>query len=77
MYTTPDEAFARLHAAGWSVGETGGAGSWLVCGTNGENQIVALGGPRRRRGTGACLQAVAVGMLAKAKASGSSSATPR
>jgi hypothetical protein len=42
-YPTPDESLARLHAAGWSVGETGRAGSWLVCGHSGENQLVARG----------------------------------
>jgi hypothetical protein len=31
-YPTPDEYFRRLHAAGWSVGETGTASGWLVSG---------------------------------------------
>ncbi|MGH7169929.1 MAG: hypothetical protein ACRELG_06605 [Gemmataceae bacterium] len=49
-----DESFARLHRAGWSIGETGGAGVWHVTGTNGENVIHAEGRT----------QAGAVGMLA-------------
>jgi hypothetical protein len=36
-----DDSFARLHRAGWSIAETGGAGGWLVIGTNGENVIHA------------------------------------
>jgi hypothetical protein len=31
-----DESFARLHAAGWSVGETETATRWLVSGVNGD-----------------------------------------
>jgi hypothetical protein len=42
-YPSPDESFRRLHAAGWSVGETGTAGRWLVSGANGENRIQASG----------------------------------
>jgi hypothetical protein len=42
-YPNVDESFSRLHRAGWSIGETGGAGVWLVSGTNGENQIRAEG----------------------------------
>jgi hypothetical protein len=50
-YPSVDESFARLHRAGWSIGETGGAGVWLVCGTNGENVIHAEGsGDKLRRG---------------------------
>jgi hypothetical protein len=36
-HRSADESFARLHAAGCSVGETGSAGGWLVTGANGEN----------------------------------------
>jgi hypothetical protein len=39
-FPTPDESFARLHDAGWSIGETGTAGHWLVSGTNGENEDI-------------------------------------
>jgi prepilin-type N-terminal cleavage/methylation domain-containing protein len=62
-YPDPDEALVRLHAAGWSVGETGGAGSWLVSGANGENQIVAQGRTQAEAWHRACQQAEAVGML--------------
>lgn len=43
LYPTPDETFARLHAAGWSIGEAATAGGWIVSGTNGENLILAAG----------------------------------
>jgi len=42
-YPTSDESFARLHQAGWSIGEKGSAGVWIVSGTNGENVIRAEG----------------------------------
>jgi len=42
-FPSPDESFARLHRAGWSVGETATAGAWLVTGHNGENSIFATG----------------------------------
>jgi hypothetical protein len=42
-YPSPDESFDRRHRAGWSVGETGTAGAWVVTGSNGENQIHAVG----------------------------------
>jgi hypothetical protein len=32
---SPDESYSRLHAAGWSVGETTTATGWLVIGYNG------------------------------------------
>ena len=32
MYPNPDESVARLHAAGWSVGEVRAGSSWLVTG---------------------------------------------
>jgi hypothetical protein len=46
-----DAALARLHRAGWSVGDAAfhdGAGglSWLVWGSNGENLIRAEGATR-------------------------------
>jgi hypothetical protein len=62
-HPTPDESFARLHAAGWSVGETGTAGRWLVSGTNGENQLAARGSTQAEAWYRACEQAAAVGML--------------
>jgi hypothetical protein len=59
-----DESFAGLHVAGWSVGETGTATRWLVCGVNGENAVMAAGGSQAEAWNGACEQAVAVGKLA-------------
>jgi hypothetical protein len=43
-FPSSDESLARLHHAGWSVGETAFAGkdgrlAFLVTGTNGENAI--------------------------------------
>jgi hypothetical protein len=40
-YPSSDESFARLHAAGWSVGEVRAGSSWIVSGTNGENVLRA------------------------------------
>ncbi len=62
-----DESFARLHRARWSIGETGGAGDWLVSGSNGENMIHAEGRIQAEAWYRATLQAEAVGMLAKRK----------
>jgi hypothetical protein len=42
-YPSSDESFARLHAAGWSVGEVRASVSWIVSGTNGENALRAEG----------------------------------
>lgn len=33
----PDDSLARLHAAGWSIGDVATVTGWLVTGTNGEN----------------------------------------
>jgi hypothetical protein len=45
MERAPDECFALLHAAGWSVGEvrilTAAGPAWWVSGTNGANAIEA------------------------------------
>lgn len=68
-YPSVDESFARLHRAGWSIGETGGAGVWLVSGSNGENQIRAEGRTQAEAWYRATLQAEAVGMLAGPKGS--------
>ena len=66
-YPSVDESAARLHGAGWSIGETGGAGVWLVSGTNGENVIHAEGRSQAEAWYRATLQAEAVGMLATLK----------
>jgi hypothetical protein len=62
-YPTPDEYFRRLHAAGWSVGETGTASGWVLSGMNGENQLAARGSTQAETRYRACEQAAAVGML--------------
>jgi hypothetical protein len=36
-----DESFDRLPRDGWSVGDTGWAGGWLVTGRNGDNAVWA------------------------------------
>jgi hypothetical protein len=66
-YPSVDESFARLHRAGWSIGEIGSASSWLVSGTNGENVIHAEGQSQAEAWYRAMLQAEAVGMLAAKK----------
>jgi hypothetical protein len=63
-----DEALARLHRAGWSIGDTAfhdGAGgiAWLVSGSNGENLIRAEGASRDEAWARAVEQARALGML--------------
>jgi hypothetical protein len=64
-YPSPDESFRRLHAAGWSIGETGTASRWLVGGANGENLIRASGSPHAEAWWRACEQAEALGMLGR------------
>jgi hypothetical protein len=66
-YPSVDESFARLHSAGWSIGETGAASVWLVSGTNGENVIHAEGQTQAEAWYRATLQAEAVAMLAGSK----------
>jgi hypothetical protein len=65
-YPAPDESFARLHRASWSVGETsfvGAAGEcWQVSGVNGENQVRAQGRTQAEAWWNACQQAEALGM---------------
>jgi hypothetical protein len=67
---TAEECFARLHAAGWSVGEaafTGASGlGWVVLGYNGENLIRATGSTSGQAWRAACAQARALGMLGRA-----------
>ncbi len=70
IYPSVDESFARLHRAGWSIGETAGAAVWVVTGTNGENRIHAEGGSQAEAWYRATLQAEAVGMLATARPTG-------
>ena len=61
-----DESFARLHAAGWTVGDVAVHGEtglvWVVSGANGENRIEARGASQDEAWRNAVLQAEAVGM---------------
>ena len=69
MTTFPgsDESFARLQAAGWSVGEVRLAdGTWVVTGGNGENRIAVRAGSQAEAWHRASEQAAAVGMLGRA-----------
>jgi hypothetical protein len=65
-HPTSDESFARLHAAGWSVGDvaalTDTGQVWIVSGTNGENRIEARGASQDEAWHNAVLQAEAGGM---------------
>jgi hypothetical protein len=71
MYDQSDEiaaALDRLHAGGWSVGDTafyvaGGGLVHVVIGSNGENQIRAEGATCREAWRRALDQAAEVGML--------------
>jgi hypothetical protein len=51
---TAEECFARLHRAGWSVGDarllTAGGPTWWVSGTNGENARNAGGSTQAEAG---------------------------
>jgi hypothetical protein len=62
---TPDEAWDRLHRAGWSVGDVVAGETWIVSGGHGgENRIHATGRTQAEAWTRACEQAPALGMLA-------------
>ena len=66
-FATSDESFARLHRAGWSVGDvrvlTPAGPAWLVTGANGENVIEARGATQAEAWYRACQQAESLGML--------------
>jgi hypothetical protein len=64
-YASVDESRARLHRAGWSVGEVATASAWVVTGTNGENCLHARGDTQAEAWWRACEQARAVGLLAR------------
>ena len=67
-YPTVDDSADRLRRAHWSIGDVWLAdGSWLVTGTNGENQINARGRTQSEAWYRACQQAGAVGMLGQSK----------
>lgn len=61
--TTVDESWDALKRAGWSVGETATARTWLVIGANGENVIHAEGPTRAAVWASATEQARFLGML--------------
>jgi hypothetical protein len=64
---TVDESLARLHRAGWSVGEvrllTSEGAVWWVTGSNGENALRARGRTQAEAWQRACEQAKSLGML--------------
>ena len=64
-FPRPDESFARLHRAGWSIGETATAGGWQVTGSNGENLVSATGKSQVEAWYRAVEQAEAVGMAGR------------
>jgi hypothetical protein len=70
-FPTVEESFARLHRAGWSVGDvrifTAVGPAWLVSGTNGENALNARGRTQAEAWHRACQQAEAAGMLGRGR----------
>jgi hypothetical protein len=62
VYPSVDESFARLHRAGWSIGEAATESAWIVSGTNGENAIRAEATSQAEAWHRAVEQAEAVGM---------------
>jgi hypothetical protein len=61
---SPDGALGRLRRAGWSEGDIALASGCLVCGTIGENQILAVGDTQGAAWRLPCERAAAVEMLA-------------
>lgn len=66
-YPPVDDSFARLYAAGWSIGDVGTSTGWLVTGINGENMIRAEGRTHAEAWYRACQQAESLGMLRERK----------
>jgi hypothetical protein len=60
---TVDECRNFLRRAEWSVGETGGASTWLVTDTKGDHAIHAEGATQSEAWWRACAQAREMGML--------------
>jgi hypothetical protein len=62
-----DECYGRLHASGWSVGEscflTNSGIVWQVDGTNGANRLLARGPSQAAAWRSACEQAAAAGIV--------------
>jgi hypothetical protein len=67
--TTVDECAARLHAAGWSAGEscfmTDTRGVWQVDGTNGENRLLTREPTQTGAWRAACEQAATEGTVGR------------
>jgi hypothetical protein len=67
---SPDESLARLHKAGWSVGDacflTARGMVWKVTGASGETRIKPDGATQAHAWHRACQQAEALGMLGSA-----------
>jgi hypothetical protein len=67
-----DSSFARLHAAGWTVGDVAVHGKsglvWIVSGRNGENRIEARGATQDEAWRNAVMQAEVVGMAGRSLA---------
>jgi hypothetical protein len=61
IYPSVDEAFDRLHRAGWSIGEAAGSAVWIVIATNDENMIKAEGRTQAEEWYRATLLAEALG----------------
>jgi hypothetical protein len=61
-YPSAEESLARLHAAGWTVGEVRAGSSWLVTGANGKNATGAEGATSAEACWWAVHQAETVGM---------------
>ena len=70
-YPSAAESYDRLRRAGWRLSSaTIGAPRptrWFLCGTNGENVLVAAGRTPEEACWRACVQARAMGMLARLK----------
>jgi hypothetical protein len=64
-YPTPDESRARLHAAGWSVSETGASRDCVVSGSNRGSRIRATGKTQAEAWHRACQQAEGLGLLGR------------
>jgi X-X-X-Leu-X-X-Gly heptad repeat protein len=64
-YPTVAESFARLHRAGWSIGETAGTTGWMVTGDTGENVVLTRGASQAEAWHRAIEQAEAVGTAAE------------
>jgi hypothetical protein len=66
-YPPADESRARLHRAGWSLGETCLGQLWQVDGENGENRLLASGASQAEAWDRATVQSRELGMLAPAR----------